>query len=357
MKKIIYIIIMFLCLLHCLHAFTNTSNTKLTLKIYNGAILFDDLNSHMWWWEPWGQTVTTLSYTEFDGKKCLKTENMRTNEGGWGALLRTDHYFKAEDWESFDSMKCNIFLAENQSGIKIKLEIRNNVGIIEAITSSELTYNTWNNITWNFNASLDYSNVSKIIIVIEGLHEDVTRTIYFDNMRLSSGGSDEMWDDFNDQSYKWRYADFSDAVNFSPESWMGACESISHNNVENAATNAGCIYMQWNQARTNADYAQVENDITFNENLQNIKKISFRARCSSSSAKFKVGFSDSNWLSIESAETNVSTANTWETIILDLPTSNPSFLWNQVIKLRFIVKTDTAATGEIFIDDIKLLPD
>lgn len=357
MKRFIFILALYFNLICNLLGVNTNSSLVFDINIYNSSeYLFDNLDSHMWWSETWFDTITSLSYENFNGRDCFRTDNTLTNINGLGGLLRTDWYYPTEDWEGFISLKCDYFLLQNQTTITLVLEVyTNHDKKLEEIRSDALVYNSWQEVDWTFTGSLDYSYVRGLRIRICGLKTNELSTIYLDRMRLCSAISEQIWDDFDDSTYKWKFTSFSDAVRYPYAPWMDACEPITHNQLENPTNNAGCLFMEWDSSvQAGADYAQMENQFEFNADCSGFDQISFRVRCDSASVRFYLGFNDGDGDALSSSETNVQTADTWETIFLDLP-EDSNFNWDHLDKIRWVVNTDVVNTGTLYIDEIKFI--
>jgi hypothetical protein len=338
-----------------LNAFTNAAGSDLVLTIRSNLdpvwSLWDACDTHQWAKEDWGGTVD-VSWGNYFGRDCLKA----VMHGTWG-VLRTDQVFADENWNNpVTGLRLDLLSGTNAAGVQVKLEVQNhNLTTISNnhFTSSNPAYHQWKEMGWDFSGT-NYKRASKLMIIFSGLQASMLPyTFYLDNIRLVSNNRQVSWD-VMDIPRDWRYALDSDAVtNVNSNVPGSALIPVSH---FQAVTNssAGAIFMQWNAARTAAQYAKVSAGNLNNGTGEDWSVYSYiRAQIISSSTNgIRMGFWDSHaGNGIETESIRVSLTDHSEILSWNLPKG--SFNWASVDAVYFVIKTDQGISGWLSIDDIR----
>jgi uncharacterized repeat protein (TIGR01451 family) len=324
------------------------------------AIEWDDADSHKWTGEPWGDDIE-VDWGEFDGRETLRARI--TSTGTNWALMRTDA-FPAENWETKTGLRANIYLSGVVSGIDVKLEVRgpgfDPPDFIEAIYCNNLTTNTWNTCTWNFDtASNDYSAVSHLSVVFDHLNY-TGPTFYVDDLRLVSATGEEEWDDMDDGSRWWFYSgnwyDWNTSTPF-------GLESISHDG-NNPTTPAGSAYLQWDYENGVTTAEIGTNRLDDLSDWSDYNRISADVKVSDPDVPVSVFFWNSDAITTPvdyrgfgTAGKIVGVAGSWQTVTWDLPWP-PWFDATSVDEIKFVVNDiDKHPTGTLYLDNIFLISD
>jgi len=317
---------------------------------------WDDCDSHFWYGEAWGSGVglyaPSLSWGNYHGEDCLRCEWTQSDAGV--GFIRTDWVFPDENWESpVMGFKADVYVEslENLTDIILEPKAHDFNTTIESLSVTNLTTDTWHTCTWSFTNSADYSQVAGVVFMIDNLG-NAPASVYFDNLRLITTTGDEVWDNMDDCSYNWAYPDGTDAEKWSSdEFWSWGVEPVTHIRAS-TTTPAGSVYMKWNAANSVTTEAKVESKDLSNVDWSAYHSVGADIYCTSSNAGIFVGFWDGDgW--IGTVQKKVTSPNTWETIVWDIPSG--TFEWSSVNVLIFHVATDEESNGKIWIDNIHFL--
>ncbi|MBN2406375.1 MAG: hypothetical protein JXJ19_01650 [Elusimicrobia bacterium] len=313
---------------------------KIRLTVNEIVKSWDTCDSRKWV-DGFGAVTSEISTVTFNGRDCIRVYYSTGNYG----VIRVDEVFYKEDWRSpISSFSANVYV-QGSSTANIKLEVYSSTagafptGLMGAITSSDLTENAWNNLSWPV---VDISSHAAIIKLIPQNLPATPTTFYIDALKLGT----TIWDTMANETHEWYYD--NDASTWNARFDRDKHVPITHNNAS-TTTPAGCIYLEWNI--TDDGHAEVASDLN-NEDWSAYTKIRADIYCSSTNVDIDMVFYDGwNWLG--SGQKRVSAANTWETLTWSFPAG--TFDWDSLNRIIFRTDTTDEANGTLYIDDIKLV--
>lgn len=323
--------------------------------------LWDDLDSHKWIGENWGDSIT-VEYVKFEKRQVLKAK-VTSRRKGW-ALIRTDA-FPVEDWSPpIKGFKADIYREGGHNGIDVKLEVRG-TAFDPAIPHY---YNDleegWNTCTWMFQQG-NYRRVAYVSIVFDHL-DGTSPTFYVDNLRFITDQGDVEWDDMDDPSHRWIYG--GDWVDWSGAGRKFGLEPISHRQTHPSSP-AGAAFLKWDYEKgknPNPDekFAEISTPLEFmgrplelNEDWRQYKRISADVWCSDSvpislfiwDNDQKRGFGTSTKIPSE--------ASKWVKMTWECPWPT-WFNQKNVDQVKFVVnELDKHKNGVLYVDNITLEPE
>lgn len=311
------------------------------------TIPWDDLDSHRWTAESWGDP-TTDGWVEFGGRHALRVD-VQAAGAGWG-LIRTDS-FPVEDWTDYVGLRADVYQVGEVTAASVKLEVRG-AGfepVIEAIGSQKLAGDAWTTITWPFQSGLGgLAAVSHLSLVFDHLSPGA-RTYHVDNLRLvDATGQEIVWDDMDDGSRDWFY--FGDWHDWNPSRRFGL-EPVSRNGG-GPASPGGAVFLQWDgpagaevgtaaldDRRDWTGIARLEADVRISDPSRPVSVFLYNAETAS-------GFGSPSRVA--------SRADEWEHLVWDLPWP-ATFDASRVSELKFVVNgLSDSGPGTLFLDNISL---
>jgi hypothetical protein len=307
----------------------------------------DELNqcdNHVWASEPWGGT-TVLDWANRHSRECMHAAF--TANGDSHSYIRTDYYFQPENWNTVTQIKLDVFVENGKANMGLQLELHDtgSNAISIAPDQTSIPPNVWTTLTYTVPAPAFL--VSKIFIVANTL---VTGDGFcLSNFRIHRAAGDEMWDTLANPGWAW-----VSGGDFVP--WINGYrnEPVSHTLTYNNSPGALCI--PWTK---NAGNATLRSGDMRGHNLSGYTK--FRARVYSLEAgtMISMGFWNDpapSYPTGQWAQTGwaaVVTANTWQLMEWDVPTS--PFDWLNPASFQFLVNTSAGTSGTVYIDAIEFV--
>lgn len=311
------------------------SNMRILVTVMDSVASLDmPLDTHEWFFEPWG-LQSTPEYGTFHGRDCLR---MVLSGTGNLAFLRTNEFFSPENWGSVSTVRMDVYI-EGTNNKNIELEIQRLDGSVALKTNATgLVPGSWVTASWSVSGLPN--DIAKLFLIPGTLAPG--ETIHFSNLRINRGGGDEPWDTFAEDTSNW-----TGSEDFVPWKSGPRNEPISHNQTHGAS--AGALYIPWDAAKSTSDSAKMEAQDLLGMSLGGYPKYRAWVRSDRTDAPVFLAFWDgTNFVS--TSYQSVSTANVWQQLTWDQPSG---VNWSALQTWMVLVRTVAGGTGNVYVDDIE----
>jgi hypothetical protein len=334
-----------------------------TLNCLGTVTVYDPLDSHEWIGETWG-SGTTVQYTDFEGRRCLKATVTRSVED-WAAI-RTKR-FPLQDWEaSFTALKMDVYLTDAPVDTRLKIEFHgaDYDPAVGGIIASSLAQDQWTTLNWPLAFVNDLSAVGALSIVLDRISGSKP-TLYVDNLRLvDAQGQETAWDRM-DGARQWFY--FGNWYNWAGIEGFPGIEPIAAMQGAPGSPTAG-LFLQWDiengqgpgtsaEIGTNGGHSET-NPEWLDEDLSQVDRFGARIRSSSTDVAFRVFFYDADTdTGFATASAFPQNADTWQQVVWDIPWPH-GFDRTDVDEIKLVVADiDKAPQGTANFDSLTLHTD
>ena len=310
-----------------------------------GTMEIDNVNSHRWYETQWGDPLT-VDWVTHSGNSVLQA-TITPIDKAWGALHTGA--FVGENWNQVVAVKADIFYEGGTASARAKLEVRGADGnVIQEIVQSDLVVGQSTPATWTLDQSNDFSNVSYVSIIVEGLTGTMP-IFYFDDFELQRASGDTLWDDADDPGLDWQHSGSN--VDWNPGHLNGEYSPVSLNG-ENAS-NAGSLYLNWNYTGGDNFAELFTNQLDGINDWSQYNRIRANVKITDQNAPVSVFFWDADASrGFATQGRKVTAANQWQTLQWDIPWPS-GFDSSDVDELKFIVNNVHEHTsGTMFVDNI-----